>query len=64
MISINLGNIGSKEQAEKIANKNTQGQSLVPLPGRTSEAFGERLMQGYTKLSDGTLGVYPYKVPH
>jgi hypothetical protein len=34
--------------AEKIANKNTQGQSLVPLPGRTSEAFGERLMQGYT----------------
>jgi hypothetical protein len=35
--------------AEKIANKNTQGESLVPLPGRTSEAFGERLMQGYTK---------------
>jgi hypothetical protein len=35
--------------AEKFANKDVTGQSLVPLPGRSAEAFGERLMAGYQR---------------
>ena len=35
--------------AEKLANKDVTGQSLVPLPGRGAEAFGERLMAGYQR---------------
>jgi hypothetical protein len=35
--------------AEKLANKDSTGQSLVPLPGRSAEAFGERLMAGYQR---------------